>query len=252
MPPNFDGIVEKLKRANENIRNLESEISAFFQQGEYQVIPEDNRKLQLKAIEYHKKRVIPLRFSVLVGEVVHHLRSILDHVVWQFSSEVYRRDHPRLIEFPVVEVRPVDKDSISRYERKIKGITDTRVLAIIERLQPYNSADPVDSSLLILHKMNVIDKHRELMLCAATGARELPVAVPLASVKDMVEDILAGNQSRISSDDSAKLALKLKGYGKLVPQVSFREFGRRPIEPVVPGLMQLNNYIVNVMKQFDP
>src|SRR5579864_7615214 len=162
MPPNFDGITEKLKRANENIRNLESEIGVFFQQGEYPVLPEDNRELLLKAIEYHKKRVIPLRFSMLAGEIVHHLRSILDHVVWQFSDEVYRRDHPRLIEFPVVEVPPVDKDSISRYVRKIKGITVARVRDLIERLQPYNSPDPLDDPLLILHKMNVIDKHREL------------------------------------------------------------------------------------------
>jgi hypothetical protein len=247
MSSKFLGVFEKLKRANENISNLESEIKSFFQNGEYAVLPEDNKELLLKAIEYHNKRVIPLRFSVLAGEIIHHLRSILDHVVWESSSEAYRQDFPRRIEFPIVQVRPVKKDDIAGYERKVNGITDCRILDVIDSLQPYNSTDPVDDPLLILHKMDVFDKHRELVLCASTGARELPL-VPLP----MIEDMLAGKQSRIFGGEAAQIAFKLKGHGKLIPQVSFSEFGRRPIQPVVSGLMQLNNYIVNAMKRFDP
>jgi hypothetical protein len=248
MANKFPGILEKLKRTNENILNLQSEIGAFFQSSDYPIIPEDNKKVLLEAIEYHKNRAIPPRFSVLAGEIVHHLRSCFDHLVWELSEDTYRRG-PSFwnIEFPVCEARPVDKKSVSRYERKIEGVTDIRARRLIEKLQPYNSPDPVDCPLLILHKMDIIDKHRELVLHMPTGAREVHM-VPV----EMAADFLMGKQSRISSKDAAALAHKLKGYGNLVPQIAFKEFGRREVQPVVPGLMQLNNYFVNVMNQFDP
>src|SRR5260370_12076112 len=116
--------------------------------------------------------------------MVHHLLSLLAPVVWEFSNEAYRRDHFRRIEFPVLEARPVDRDGISLYERKIQGVTDTIVRDLIERLQPYNAADPVDDPILILHKMDIIDKHRELVLCVATGARAVPVA-PIEIASEM-------------------------------------------------------------------
>src|SRR5258708_27984155 len=114
----FEGVLERLKRTNENILNLQTEISVFFQEGKYPVIPEDDKKLLLEAIEYHKSRVIPSRFSVLAGEIVHHLRSCLDHVVWEFSTEAYRRDHFLRNEFPVFVAPAVHRDSISLYQRK--------------------------------------------------------------------------------------------------------------------------------------
>jgi hypothetical protein len=52
-----------------------------------------------------------LRFSVLAGEVIHHLRSCLDHLVWQLSSEPFRSAHSDRIEFPVYERAPVGKVS---------------------------------------------------------------------------------------------------------------------------------------------
>lgn len=57
----FTGIGEKLKRAQENIFNLDREITGFFEEGDYPVLPKDNRELFLEAIEYHNKRVVPPR-----------------------------------------------------------------------------------------------------------------------------------------------------------------------------------------------
>jgi hypothetical protein len=170
----FDGINEKLKRSSENIRYIESEVTRFFEESDYPVFPQDDKKLILEAIEYHRQREIPPRFSVLIGEVVHHLRSCLDHIAWHFSTLEYRRDHFRRIEFPVLEAPPGDKDTLKRYEGKIKGITISEARRAIEALQPYNAPDPVDSPLLILHNMDIWDKHRELVLCFGTGAIAYP------------------------------------------------------------------------------
>src|ERR1700691_3819144 len=88
----FAGIAEKLKRANQNIINLNAEAVGFFEKSKYPVIPDTNSEHWQDAVDYHKQLPIPKRFSVLTGEVVHHLRSCLDHIVWIFSHATARRD----------------------------------------------------------------------------------------------------------------------------------------------------------------
>src|SRR3990172_9130088 len=133
----LDGVHEKLERANENILNLEREIIAFLQDGTYRVIPNQEPESVQEAIEAHANRIIPRRFSILSGEIIHHLRSCLDHIAWELSSPQKRARDPKGIEFPVYSSKPVDKDAIRRYQRKVEGIPDPG-LKIIEAMQPYH------------------------------------------------------------------------------------------------------------------
>ena len=66
----FDGIAEKLQRSNENIRNLEIEIARFFQDSKYPILSNDNQQVIPEALEYHNNCPVPLRFSVLSGEII--------------------------------------------------------------------------------------------------------------------------------------------------------------------------------------
>jgi hypothetical protein len=237
----FEGINEKLERAYENICNLDIEIQRFFQKSDYPVIPQNDSKIALKAIRYHRDRPIPPRFSVLSGEIIHHLRSVLDHLAWEFSTVEWRRDHPAGIEFPVFEKRPSNKDELSRYGRKVKGIINPDVLELIEQLQPYNSPDPLNEPLLALHKMDITDKHHSLVICDSTGVVELPLEVVPPHLRDAglpVVDLLIALTSQI------------KQYGRSSPQVSFREFGQRPNQLVIPCLSELLHCVVSVVNRF--
>src|ERR1035437_1347444 len=235
----FTGIAEKLKRAEENIYNLYFEMERFFKEGEYPVLPENDRKLLLKAIEYHKNRVIPPRFGVLTGEIIHQLRSSFDHIIWHFSLGSIK--NPRQIEFPVFEERPVNHDRRTLYERKIQGVTDLNARALIERLQPYNAADPLDDSLWIIHDFDIVDKHRELIFCVGTG----PIALP----REM-QGILECYQRAHPELNPAQIARHFKSHGTSQPSVSFRNFGRREIEPVTEGLIKLFNYTISAVEEF--
>lgn len=237
---NFEGIAEKLVRAEENIFNLYSEIERFFEEGDYAVLPENDRKALLKAIEYHKNRAIPPRFSVLAGEIVHHLRSCFDHIVWHFSAGPIQ--NVKQIDFPVFDKRPVDKRDRTRFDGKIHAITDSNVRNMIEGLQPYNAPDPLDSPLWIIHDFDIVDKHRELVLSHPTGTTVFPIAMQgvIESYKRAHPDI-----------DPAQIARHFKSEGITQPCISFKNFGRREIEPVVSGLTKLFNYTVGAVKGFE-
>lgn len=238
MAVDFSGIAEKLKRADENIVNLNTEIDAFFQACRYPTLPKNDDEELLEAIQYHKNLVIPPRFNVLVGEIIHHLRSCLDHVAWQFSSEQYRRDRFWKIEFPVFEKEPIEKDALSRYRGKVQGIASPEVLGLIMALQPYNAPDPRDAPIWIIHDMDIIDKHRELILCPSTVRIEIPAS--LWPYTDYERSALPAHVEQDLYDNL-----------KVIPQISFRNFGRREIQPVVPALKFLHGIVGEIVSRFE-
>lgn len=238
----FEGIAEKLKRAEENIFNLHAEMERFFEKCDYPVLPQNDSEALLKAIEYHKNLVTPPRFGVLAGEINHQLRSCFDHVIWHLSlSSLSNIKNLRQIEFPIFEVRPANHDSRALFERKIQGVTDTKARAIIERVQPYNSPDPLDSPLWLIHDFDIVDKHRELIFCVNAGSTVLPRSL---------QGVFESYQREHPELDSSQVARHFKSDGPTQPCVAFRNFGRRGVKAVTEGLIELFNYTVEVMREF--
>lgn len=236
----FKGIAAKLERAKENISNLELEIAAFFDEGDYPILPEDDRKILLKAIEYHKNRIIPPRLNVLSGEIVHHLRSCFDHIVWHFS--IGATDEDTGVDFPVFKKEPINAEDRRRYKRKVERINDAAVLKIIEGLQPYKASDPLNDPLFIIHKLDIIEKHRQVLQCAQTGARRFTPEMQSA---------VEAYQRTYPDFDPAQVAYHFKDQGPLIPYISFRDFGRWKIKPVIPALTELFNYTFKVVQSFE-
>lgn len=236
----FTGITAKLVRAEENIFYLDERVALFFQKGDYPVLPNDDREEFLKAIQYHKKRVVPPRFSVLAGEIVHHLRSCFDHVAWHFSVGATPK-HKR-IEFPIFKSKPVNSDDRRGYERKIELIQNDAARTLIEKLQPYNAANPLDDPLWIINDFDIIDKHRELVMSGPSGSVFFPT--------DM-KPIIESYQWAHPELDPVEVARKFQSYGTLMPYISFMDFGGRQLQPVIPSLVNLFNYTVEVIRRFE-
>jgi hypothetical protein len=244
----FAGIFEKLKRADKNILDLKAEIDGFIQGGKYPTIPHPEDQFWQEAVNYHRDKIIPLRFSVLAGEVIHHLRSILDHIVWHFSSEAARREFENIIEFPVLESRPSSKDRPRRYDRKIQGITNPDVIKLIAALQPYRvGADAVNQPICIVHNMDRFDKHRELAIFVSTALATFTIP---RNMPELAHKVMMYEQGKLPDVDLPFVSYALKNYGEVTPQVTFRKFGKREDQSVVPGLTQLTNHIRDVVGKF--
>jgi hypothetical protein len=230
----FNGIFEKLKRADENILILKAEIDAFTKAGDYPVLPHPDHEMWQEAVDYHKNKLIPKRFSVLAGEIVHHLRSSLDHIVWHFSNETARVKAQNTIEFPFFKKKPSGR-ALDRYDGKIQGITDPGVRDLIEKLQPYNvGADDPDDFLLIVHDMDRFDKHRELVIVHPTAYVTVPPDRP-----DLIRKFELYKQKKLPVTELMEISRALKNYGEVSPSISFRQFGKRESQPVIAGLGKL-------------
>lgn len=244
----FAGILEKLKRANENIVNLHREIIAFLEGGDYPILPDTKSEEWQKAIDYHRSRTIPKRFSVLSGEIIHQMRSCLDHVAWHFSATEYRKRFENAIEFPVLRVEPLTKDEIGRYDRKIKGIVDPKVLFLIRGMQPYNrGGDAGNDPVCIVHDMDRFDKHRELAIVVSCAS----VVVPVSSGAEVARVMIEYSQGKtLTSADLTLVHQTVNQNAIVAPQIAFAKFGEGKDQPIVPCLSQLHKAIVERINLF--
>jgi hypothetical protein len=236
----------KLKRANENIRKLAGEINRMFQAPPYAGVEYEDSKALQEAIDEHEGKRRFHRFGVLSGEIIHHLRSSLDHVVWQLSSEMAHSSIPDRIEFPIFKERPVGEGPLSRYNRKIEGIPKSNIgaLALIKSVQPYNGAHPLDDPLWIIHDMDRIDKHREIIVVAYV----FPYVIDEDAVRFVTNQVNTGITHEVAMARLSKRQMQMNP--KLSPQVAFRQFGERECQPVIPSLLQLASYIRSVVYAF--
>lgn len=63
-----------------------------------------------------------MRFSILAGEAVHHLRSTLDYIVWELAASGNEVQHSAALEFPIFDREPVDTSTQARCDRKRAGV----------------------------------------------------------------------------------------------------------------------------------
>jgi len=158
MPHLLDSCYAKIQRAEENINNLNLEISTFLgrEPKPYHIV----RQFQNDGLQYafiaKGSPVVPVRIAVLAGEIFHHLRSSLDHLLCALvlkNSKIVSSSH----QFPICTTA-VGFDKACQ-NGSIKGITAS-AKNIISSVQPYKTPDPEDTILQVVRHFNNLDKHR--------------------------------------------------------------------------------------------
>lgn len=160
------GIQAKIDRADEHFRALDALVGAYLHSDPYRVVGEERvDKAQwhydvfLEVDSYPPDEV----WGPIIGDVVHNLRSALDHLAWQLALPIARSEHPRKIAFPIFLILPKRDDPAS--SKRAKDLA--RMLchlrpdchAAIEAVQP--GVDAIHP-LWLLHALWNTDKHRTL------------------------------------------------------------------------------------------
>jgi hypothetical protein len=222
MPHPLDGTLPKIERAYENIRNLNAEISTFLDTARYTATAEHHPKGFL--IRTTGPKASP-RIRVLIGEVVHNLRTSLNHLAGQLVRSAGRQITEDT-EFPIfwdATKYPAGK------KRQIEAWPHADAEKIVDDLQPFKHIPPEDSPLLILHKMNILDKHQ--LLIATVSKIDLGTTT-------RIQIALATQNAKISSGNT-----KVDMDPQKAVDIVFPEFGTRQSQSVVPSLMQLANFV---------
>ena len=242
-------IKAKIERAKEHVRNLDSETRSFIEGSGYTVVINDEPKTGDRVFTVKVSSEPSLRWGIIVGDVMHNLRSSLDHLAWQLV--IANKGKPgKWTGFPIME-------SLEEFEAKglgkIKGAS-TEAMRLVESLEPYKGGN---NALYALHRLNITDKHRLLITIGATqdsiafGARtafDEPIRVHFASY---ARTYPLKDGTVIYRIDSA---LRNEPDMDMDPhfhfEVAMGEPGIFYGEALIPSLLQLGNLVDSVVNTF--
>ena len=157
----FRGVSAKIERASEQTQTLRSEMDELCSAIKQGVKEEFHGDAGEQRWVYCGERSdVPIAWSIRIGEILHNLRSALDHLVWQLVlANGQKPEHHN--GFPICSDKQV---WLRECPRKLQGVSDA-IKNEIYLLQPFKAA--VSHPLLALRELHNIDKHRHLNLCAA-------------------------------------------------------------------------------------
>jgi hypothetical protein len=102
---------------------------------------------------------LPFDAIATAGDIVHNLRSALDHLAYQLVIVGSGKEPSRRVEFPIA------KDFATYAAEKVRKVEGMRPLAIqaIDNVKPYKGGN---EPLWRIHELDNIDKHRTLFSVA--------------------------------------------------------------------------------------
>ena len=155
----LEGVNAKVQRAQDQIEQLSRDIASSCEtlrsSFSEELRPDVGDRIWIFRGE---TPVVPIEYSVRLGEIVYNLRSSLDQLIWQLVHANYKAPSHRN-EFPIF-------DDESRFNNVVKtklaGVSQ-QSLAIIKEMQPFRKDDKW-SALKTVHSLCNIDKHRSVIL----------------------------------------------------------------------------------------
>jgi hypothetical protein len=159
----LDGPRAKYDRATYHLGVLDSNSVRFVETEPFYVQPEFNEAERGFILRFRQREDVPLVFSTTVGDLIHNLRSALDHAAWLLAArsislkELWDEKNATKISFPIA----------SSPERLHKGWLWSRLAndakTLLEELQPYHAeGGPQSHPFCRLNRLWNIDKHRVL------------------------------------------------------------------------------------------
>jgi hypothetical protein len=167
MSKRLDGALSKVERAKQHIRDLDTELRAFYATNPYVVGAKRNPETRQLIYYIVSVQDVPLSISAVAGDVLHNLRSALDHLAYQLVRSGLGREpterEARPIAFPIARSA---QELETLVPGKVKGASQ-RAIDAIKAAKPYKGGN---DALWLIHSLNNIDKHR--VLIAAGSAYE--------------------------------------------------------------------------------
>jgi hypothetical protein len=163
----FSSSREKLKRAIELADTINGELPIYLRERHpYSLVLDFNEQDGWLTV-WLKPESTDLRFAVLLGELVHDLRSALDHAVSVLvaaNRQVLRKSH----QFPIHTNRRAFHDAVGTSRSPRGWLLGVKVgFREIKRCQPFHlKPDPSQAALAALNRLSNSDKHRSPVFLA--------------------------------------------------------------------------------------
>jgi hypothetical protein len=153
----LDGCHAKLFRAYEHFGELDADIGRFYKSETHRIVDEFDEDSGWYRFTLAVDVQPPLRWSVLLGDWLHNLRSALDHLAWELVK--HNGGSPGVwTGFPICLTSHAFLDAKGG-QRQLAGMS-REARALVERVQPFQGKVPDYHPLRVLQQLSNSDKHR--------------------------------------------------------------------------------------------
>lgn len=260
MPHPLDGVALKLERAHNHIVQLTGELAHF--KSLYPDVFGTNLDPQTGRFTHTASKrsehdIDTDRLAIIAGEVLHQMRSGLDHVIAQMLIRIPANaaNIDAILQdsfFPIC-TKQVSFQSFDW--SKIPGISPAARQAISDH-QPCNRKDglpPEDHPLAVLASLNNIDKHRMcIKIVRPTRITRIDFGPQFqGSITRVDSAILGSSQAQaVLMEGSVPLGtpVDMQVYG--TSDIVFKDVGTRKREPIIPTLERLLDYVGSIVNDF--
>lgn len=205
------GVIEKIHRVDELTQDLEQLcLNYSMYDVSNELILRQNRSI-VPDRELNAYRItmelppVPLRIAVLFGEIMHHLRSCLDHVahVLVWSSGKQPREGAGGTAFPV-------RQTLDKGPARVQPAVWDEAASFVESIQPYSDPERrgTEHPLQQITDLNNVDKHRLLHVVAVAGGGMVTFRPAADADQPLTEDakrypvrLLSGREQVVRVDE---------------------------------------------------
>lgn len=257
------GVWAKIKRADQHISDYEMAKKVFINKDLYTFIQEEDPKTLYNFVVVDSIKPIPDDIVCIIGDTIHNLRSSLDLLACQLMKLSHPKHTCKDIGFPISDSASAFKSTLQ--SRKIQSF-DASVVQMFTQLETYKGG--ARSSIWELHRLDIQDKHRLLLIAgAAIGGVTVKVVVnpddPTKRRETTLESSLKPGEFRIfkqghkfirvdpkllvpNQGDVAKMDFKFTG------DIVFNEPGIVECKSVLDTLIGYSDIVKDTVNQFIP
>ena len=240
----------KLDRAKSHLGDLVEAIKRFYETDPYDEVIKDNPETQRREFRVTRADPLPDELALISGDVIHNLRSALDHLAWQLIVANGGKPNQNTA-FPIWGSESKFKSSRPGYA---KGASK-QALDLLYGLQPYKGGN---DALWRIHQLDIVDKHRLLLTVAmrheslildfgplleSSNFPSIPIGInPAAKVPIEVGTVLFSAPLGEEAHDKVKATMEIALSEPEIPIY----------EPVAKALHELTSFVGEVIDLFAP
>lgn len=186
----LSGVRLKLARALDEIKALDQEVVHFIKTPPcpYRPALDFNVDTRIITFDVHIEKTPDPMWGVRIGEVIHNLRSALDHIIWELV--ILTTGGPPALptknQFPIFESKEgFDGRGIDQF---LRGVRQDAV-ELIRSEQPYFTGEKRNSPLWHLHELSNADKHRTICVVGTLISQFKFSMPPLLEPLERIEEL---------------------------------------------------------------
>jgi hypothetical protein len=157
----LNGVRFKIVRAQEHHDLLDQKVGAFLASKPYTTLIDVDEQTWEFRVRVDVHRETDPYWAVIIGDLVHNLRSALDHLAWALV-QVNGNKPTKRTQFPIF----TDQGEFEADGRRMIAGVSAEATALLESLQPYVRRNPADHPLEVIRLLSNRDKHHLLYTTA--------------------------------------------------------------------------------------